>query len=56
MCIKSAILVTSLQLVQARMVKTYPKKQETRVNYPLFYEKSFIFNIPFKNLHVFEGN
>ena len=29
MCIKSAILATSLQLVQARMVKTYPKKQET---------------------------
>ena len=56
--IKSTCLVTSLHLVQARMVKTYPKKvnkkkyffiQYTRVNYPLILcKKNLHFTFPLK--------
>ena len=46
--IESTCLVTSLNLVKAKMVKTSPKKVITRKN--VF----FTFYIPFKNLHVFK--
>ena len=62
--IESTCLVTSLHLVQVRMVKTCPKKVNKKIFFctlnkgqlPIFQcKKSLTFYIPLTNLHVSKG-